>query len=293
MAIQKADTGNLANAQTTVIAKCLYTEEHNAPCNNLVTKLRLSKGQSTLTYPKVGQMTATDLTDGVEIVNTQDIGLTSQDLTSSEVGLMVTLTDKLLRQFNEDVFRVIGRQAGEAMARKKEEDIIALFIALNSGSPLGGDGKNMSVKNVAACMAWAQAKPVPTPYCIVQHPNALHAYYNSLAFTPASTYPIPDGYAQDLLKDWYWGKTSGPGGVPMFHAGNIDVVTGTTSGYGAIFSKLALGVIEQLGYTVKNQYSAPKRATDIVVTADYGCYELDDDYGAAMRYEIGTPSSSN
>lgn len=293
MAIQTATTGNLENAQTTVIAKCLHTEQHNAPCANLVTKLRLNKGQSTMTWPKVGEATASDLTDGVEIVDTQDIGLTSQDLTSSEVGLMFTLTDKLLRQFNEDVFRIIGVQAGNAMANKKEDDVIALFSALNGGTCLGADGKDMTLKNTAACIAWAQEQPVPRPYCIVHHPNALHAYFNSLAFTPAATYPIPDGYAQDLLKDWYWGKTSGPGGVPMFHAGRIDKITGTDSGYGAILAKLALGIIEQQGYTVKNQYFAAKRATDVVVTADYGCYELDDGYGAALRYEIGTPSSTN
>lgn len=293
MAIQAADTGNLEEAQNIVIAKCLYTEEHNAPCVSLVTRLKLNKGQRAMTWPKVGQATASDLTDGVEIVDTQDIGLTSSELTSSEVGLMFTLTDKLVRQFNEDVFKIIGIQMGDAMARKKDEDIITLFSALNGGTPLGGDGKNMSLKNTAACIAWAQAKPIPRPYCIVHHPNALHAYFDSLAFTPASTYPIPEGYAEDLLRDWYWGKTSGPGGVPMFHDGNIDVVTGTTSGYGAIFGKLALGIVEQVAYNTESQRNAAKRATDVVVTSDYGCYELDDGYGAAIRYEVGTPSSSN
>lgn len=293
MATQTSTTGNLEAASRIVIAEIKYTEEHNAPCANLVTNLKIKKGEKSITWPKVGQAEATDLTEGVEIVDSQDIGLNYSELASSEVGLMFTLTDKLVRQFNEDVFKVIGHQAGDAMARKKEQDILALFPSLNGGTVKGADNINMNVKNVAACIAWAQSVPVSQPYFIVHHPNALHAYFDSLSFTPASTYPMPTGYAEDLLKDWYWGKTSGPGGVPMFNAGNIEKIAGTDSGYGVIASKDAMGIVEQLGYTVKKAENIRKRATDVVVVSDYGCYELDDSYGAAMRYEIGAPTTSN
>ena len=35
---------------------------------------------------------------------------------------------------NEDAFRIVGKQMGDAVARKKDRDVIALFSALNGGT---------------------------------------------------------------------------------------------------------------------------------------------------------------
>ena len=85
------------------------------------------------------------------------------DLTASEVGLKVILTDKLVRQSQPDMFRVVGRQMGDAMARKLDRDIIALFSALNSGTALGGDNKNLNPSAVSGLAAWARANKLPRP----------------------------------------------------------------------------------------------------------------------------------
>lgn len=288
MAIQMATTGNLEEAQRIAIAACRYTMEHNAPCVNLIEHMTLRQGEKQLTVPKVGQATASDLTDGQDMVDTQDIGMTTTDLTASEVGLKFILTDKLLRQNNEDSFKIVGRQMGDAMARKKDDDVIALFSALNDGTPLGDDNKEMTMTNFSACIAWAKSAKCPSPIAAVHHPNAVYQLMKSVAVTPSASYPIPHGYAEDLLKDFYSIKVSG---VAVFEDGNIDVVT-DASGYGAIFSKAAMVILESVGFNTEQQRDASLRATEIVVTADYGCFELDDDYGAAMQYEIGAPATN-
>ena len=89
MAIQKATTGQLENAQRVVIAKARYTMEHNQPCVELVEKMSLGQGERAITVPKVGQMTASDLVDGVDITDSEAIGMTTADLTTGEVGLKV------------------------------------------------------------------------------------------------------------------------------------------------------------------------------------------------------------
>ncbi len=116
---QTATTGNLENAQNIIIAAARYTEEHNAPAMNLIEQFTLPKGAKQVTVPKVGQMSMQDLTDGVDIVDEEDIGMTTVDLTASEVGAKIILTDKLVRQSAENVFSMIGRQLGDGMARKK------------------------------------------------------------------------------------------------------------------------------------------------------------------------------
>ena len=172
MTIQTATTGNLEDAQRIVIAKTKYTMEHSMPCVNLVEHMTLEKGAKQITVPKVGQVTAQDLTDGEDLVATADIGMTTTDLTTAEVGLKYILTDKLVRQENESVFNIVGRQGGDAMGRKKNNDVIALFSALNGGSPLGGDSKHMTMKNLAACIAHAKSNKFPSPIFVIHHPNA-------------------------------------------------------------------------------------------------------------------------
>ena len=115
--IQTATTGNLGSIQRTVISQMRYTEEHNMPVVSLIEKFTLRKGEKQIDIPKADQMTASDLVDGVDMTDSQDIDATVVSATTAEVGLKVIITDKLARQFNQDVFGVVGRQMGDAMAR--------------------------------------------------------------------------------------------------------------------------------------------------------------------------------
>lgn len=290
MATQTATTGNLENAQRIAIAKARYTAEHNAPCVNLIEHMTLKQGEKQVTVPKVGQMTASDLTDGIDIVDTEDISMTTTDLTTAEVGMKVILTDKLLRQENESVFAMVGVQMGDGMARKKDTDVLALFESLNGGTDLGADDKNLTVTNLAACISVAKAKKYPSPISVVHHPNAVYQITKTMTITPGSTYPIPHGYAEDLLKDFYRMTLNQVG---VFEDGNIAKYGGEDSGYGAIFSKSAMVILESQAQRPERERDASLRAWELVLTSDYGCFELDDGYGAPMLYEIGDHATNN
>lgn len=288
MAVQTATTGQLENAQNIAIAKCRFTMEHNAPCVELVEHMTLKKGEKQITVPKVAQVSAHDLVDGVDLVDTEDIGMTTVDLTTAEVGLKFILTDKLVRQENEDVFRIVGRQMGDAMARKKDTDVIALFAGF-SATDLGLDGKYLTMQNLHACISQAKSNKYPSPVHVVHHPNAI-GHAGSQAATAFGTYPFPEGLSRELLANFYRVTLNQ---VSCFEDGNIAVVTGTTSGRGAIFSKAAMVVVDSQGFRTERDRDISLRATEVVVTADYGCFELDDGYGVGMRYEIGDPSTDN
>ena len=104
---QTATTGNLENAQRIIIAAARYTEEHNAPAMALIESFNLPRGAKQVTVPKVGQMTMSDLADGQDIIDEEDIGMTTVDLTASEVGAKVILTDKLVRQSAANVMSIV------------------------------------------------------------------------------------------------------------------------------------------------------------------------------------------
>jgi len=289
---QTATTGELDHAQGIIIEKARYTMEHSMPVINLVEHFRLTKGNKQVTVPKVAQMTAVGLTDGVDLVDTEDINMTTTDLTASEIGLKVILTDKLVRQLNEDVFGIVGRQMGDAVARKKDTDAIALFSALNGGTALGADNAYLKMANAQGCAAWAKANKLPQPIYFVHHPYCI-GYLAGTAATSFATYPMPRGLSEDLLKDFYRGIVLN--GVGFFEDGNIEKIGGGVtydSAYGAVFSKSAIAYLESVAFNTERERDASLRGTEVIVTADYGLFELDDDYGAPCQYEIGALSTS-
>jgi len=280
MAIQTASTTELDEAQRIIIAKARYTAEHVAPMLSLVEHFTLSKGEKQLTIPKVGQMTASDLTDGQDITDSEDIGMTAFQVDTEEVGLKVIITDKLARQLNEDVFAMIGKQVGDAMARKKDKDLLDLFNGL-SGSWTGSQA--MTVANYQTVSSLLRAVPSPLPLVAVIHPYQAHLLKVAVATT--GTYGWHTGISADVLTQW---QVATIAGVPCYEDGNI---TATTTAHGAMFSRTGcLGYLQSLADTTERERDASLRATELVIVCDYEAFEIDDSYGYDMFLLCATPA---
>jgi hypothetical protein len=283
MGIQTATTGSLEDIQNVIIAAMRYTAEFEAPCWNLCTKFTLGQGEKQITSPKVGSATVTALVDGVDMVDSQDFTITSVDLTTSEVGAKFILTDKMVRQITEDGWKMAGQLLGDAMARKRDQDVIALFSGLDYA--WGADNDKLHLMGAMGCVANARKYKFPRPISFVHHPIAIASLGKS-ATGVGSVYwsGLPAGYPEEILKN-FWRITLD--GIPFFEAGNIAVVAGSDSAYGAIFSKAALAVAESKSPYTERQRDASLRGEELIIVADYGCFELDGTYGASARYEIG------
>lgn len=294
MAIQTASlTSGITACQNIVISMVRYTAESAAPCRHLIEHFTLGKGQKQITVPKVAQATAAALTDGVDMVDEEDLGISTTDLTTAEVGLKFVLTDKLIRQFNEDVFKVTGRQMGEAMARKVDDDIIALFSSLNASTTLGVDGASLSLYMAMGCVSVAEAKLYPQPIHIVHHPNALNELNRSIVGLHKKNQAVYAGLtdgSKPYMERFYNCTING---VDVWWDANIDKDGSNDSGYGAIFSKSAMCIIESKAAGVERERDASLRGWEVVMVSDYGVFELDDQYGAPMLYEIGNLNTSS
>jgi len=286
---QTATTGNLENASKIIIAAARYTEEHNAPAMALIESFSLPKGAKQVTVPKVGQMTISDLADGVDIVDEEEIGMTTVDLTAAEVGAKVILTDKLVREQQNNVFTIIGKQLGDAMARKKDTDVHSLYSSLNGGTTLGAAAATASLANIAGAIAYAKANKFGSNIYILQHPNAVFDIANT-AVTASSTYPVPKGWSEDLLGNFFSGLRP-LNGVPIFEDGNLSV-DGSDDAIGVIAEKSAMAVLNSVETRTERQRDASLRATEVVMTSDYGVFELDDSRGAPLTYDAAAPSTS-
>ena len=233
-------------------------------------------------------MSMSDLQDGVDIVDEEDIGMTTVDLTASEVGAKVILTDKLVRQAADNVFSMIGRQLGDGMARKKDTDVIALWPNLNGGTVLSADNQTFSTANVHAAISRAKANKFGNQLYIIHHPNAVAELSKASATTAdtAAAAGLTNGWSVDLLQNFYSGLRP-INGVSIFEDGNIGKIGTTDSGYGVIADKTAMAALNSVDTRTERQRDASLRATEVVMTADYGVFELDDSRGAAFRAEIG------
>ena len=289
---QTATTGNLENAQRIIISAARYTEEHNAPALALIEQFKLPKGAKQMTVPKVNQMTMSDLTDGQDIIDEEEIGMTTVDLTASEVGAKVILTDKLVRQSAPNVMSIIGRQLGDGMARKKDNDVLALYTNLNGGSKLGAATKFMKASNVQAIIAYAKANKFGSQLYILHHPNAV-AYLSKESAVVASSgsAAMPEGWSHDLLGN-FWSGLRPMNNVPIFEDGNITADS-ADDGIGVIADKSAMAALTSVDTRTERQRDASLRATEVVMTADYGVFELDDTRGAGVTFDIDELVSNN
>ena len=284
---QTATTGSLENAQRIIIASARYTEEHNAPAMNLIEQFNLPSGSKQVTVPKVSQMDMSDLVDGQDIIDEEDIGMSTVDLTAAEVGAKVIITDKLARQSAENVFSMIGRQLGDGMARKKDKDVLALYSGFSTD--IGSAGRSMSLANVSATVAYAKGNKFGSQVYIVQHPFAVWDIANT-AVTASATYPVPAGWSADLLGNFFSGLRP-INGVPIFEDGNITIDS-SDDAVGVCADKTALAVLKSVDTRTERQRDASLRATEVVITADYGVFELDDSKGVALTLDAGTPATS-
>ena len=284
---QTSTSGNLQNMSRIMLAAARYTEEHNAPMAGLVEKFNLGKGEFQLTIPKVGQMDAEDLVEGVDMVDSEDIDVSTVTATTAEVGLKVIITDTLVQQNNEDVFRIIGRQMGDAMARKKDTDIIALFSGFSTA--LGADDRSLLLSNASALIANAKANKFGNDLFVVHHPNAIWKLASSIGNTLA-TYPLPDAFNNPAVSDYYTGVKIA--GVPFFEDGNIEKVSSVDSGIGVIADRTAMGHLAARERREERDRDISLRAFEVVVTEDYAVFEVDDTKGAGAQYEIGDPTTS-
>lgn len=288
---QTSGTGQLENASAEMIDSARYTAEHNAPVWGAAKHFTLKKGHDTFINVKVGQMTISNLTEGVDIVDEEEIGMTTSSVTPGEVGAKVILTYKLLRQNMAASFQMIGKQLGDGMKRIRETDLIALFTSLNGGTNFGAAGAAFSAANATSCVSVAKTDKMGEDMVIIQHPNAVMRLARDLSTVGSGTLrPLPDGFSARMMGKAWRGYQIWD--VPVFETGNITRDS-SDDAIGVIMdNQAALGTLESLAPRVEREKDISLRAWEVVITSDYAVFEIDDSLGAGLTYDAADPSTS-
>jgi N4-gp56 family major capsid protein len=281
---QSSSGAGIDNFISNIVAEALFVASERSIMRPLVRNYNVAANSGkTIQVPIYPTVNAGDLTEGTDLSNTA-VATSQKTITIAEKGIMATVSDLAVNTGETDVVRDLGKLFGEAIAKKMDLDLTALFSALNGGTLIGdataSDGSEvLTVDEIFKAIATLRANSVPmTDLACVLHPNVAYDLKKSMTNTFGSSGNVSD-LANEALRTGYVGQL---GGVPVFESANI-ADTGTTGDYiGALFHKDALGLAMMQDIRITTERDESLRATEVIATAVYGVGELHDSYGVGI-----------
>ena len=262
-----SSTGQLSNIAMEMITRIRATIEHNTPMLGLVGDYKLSPGEDTSIFPKVGQVNVRVLNEGEEMSNEQDLGLSTLSAQTNEIGGYIILTTRLLDRTARsagNLFTVTAKQFGDAKSRLMNTDLLALFSALNGGTDLGSAGIPFSAANATAAVSIAKSNKMGSNLAMVHHPNAVMRLARDLStIGSGQTRPLPEGYSARLLgKQW--------SGYKIWDEALAMLRSGVAKSYREMINR--------------------RRAWELGFVSEWLAFELDDTMGAPITSDAVNPT---
>jgi N4-gp56 family major capsid protein len=238
----------------------------------------------TAQVPIYPALTATGVAENVDLdtAGPASFDTSSVEIVCSEIGTFVNLTDLSRESATTDVAAAIGRQIGDAMAKKVDTDLAALFPGFSQS--VGAAGDDITVETMFKAAAILRANQAPGPYVCVLHPY--QAFTLKKQLTQAGNTPVTDlsNIGNQALLDGFVARVAG---IDVFESTVVsadagDSVSGTGNFYGAAMSADALGYVLKRSMRIEEQRDATKRSTEIVGSMAYGVKEIFDAYGVGI-----------
>jgi N4-gp56 family major capsid protein len=269
-------TTTLNDLLPAITAEAMFVANERSIMRGLVKNYSIpASNGKTITVPIYPTQSAAALTEGDEVSNTA-VSTDGVTLTVSTVAIRTMITDLVRASSASNVVADMGRLFGEAIAKKMDQDLLALFSGFSVG--VGGASTAMSAALVANAVARLRANSVPGDAlaCVL---NPYVAYDLKSALTNTFANPNAGIIQNEAMQTGYVGTLFG---VPVFESANI-ANTGTAGDYvGAVFHRDALGLAMIGDISIETQRRASFVGDDIVASAHYGVGELYDGYGCKI-----------
>ena len=276
----ESTSSTLSELYTEIVAEALFVASERSIMRPLVKNYAITGGGKSVEVPIYAAVSAAAVSEASDLSNTA-INPSSVTITASENGIMTTLTDLGRNAAPRIVAADIGKLFGEAIAKKIDTDLTALFGGFSN--TVGGNTTVMSAALIFNAVAKLRATGVPSDNlaCIL-HPNIAFDLKSGLS----NTFANPNaGVGNEALRTGFAGQIAG---VSVYETSNMADASGnnpgTTGDYkGAVFHSDALGLAMMQDLKIETQRDASLRADEIVATAVYGVGELQDSYGCEVE----------
>ena len=284
------DTGSLENMSKTIITNAISAVEPAGPTNQLVSRYDIPQGAKQVDIPIWGRNNAAALTEGVDIATPQQLSVTIKNVTSSEHGILVFVSDRLTRQNNEDILSHVGDVQGAALGRLLEDDLTALFDGFDVS--IGAQDTALTLRQIAGAVSYLKTDNdatiglAPGQPNGVFHPEQIRRFAQEVTSIQAggssgmAAQPIPQGITEDVITNYFRGNERFFG-VPIFESGVIGRDTNGDA-KGAIFVReaLALGMAHEM--EAEEERDASLRGTEMVMVGEWGEIEVAGKWGIEM-----------
>ena len=270
----ESTSSTLSELYTEIVAEAQFVINEKSIMKNLVKNYAISGGGKSVEVPIYAAVAAAAVSEAADLSNTA-INPSSVTITAAEVGIMTTLTDLARNSAPRNVAGDIGKLFGEAIAKKMDQDLLALFDGFSTA--VGTDSAALSPATIfnAASTLRALGLPVEETYCVL-HPKVAYDLKSGLTNTFAG---LSTDLSNEALRGGFIGQIAG---IKIFETGNM-ANTGTAGDFkGGMFHKDALGLAMMQDIKIETQRDASLRADEIVATAVYGVGELHDSYGVEV-----------
>jgi|DEB0MinimDraft_10_1074344.scaffolds.fasta_scaffold38163_2 N4-gp56 family major capsid protein len=282
-------TTSLASLISPIVQEALFTANEQSVMRGLVRNYTIANNTGKVAQvPIYPVLTAEDIAEGTDLSGTsadQSITTTTKNITLKEVGIMTNLTDFIRDTSEQNVVAHLGRLFGNAIAKKMDTDLTALFSSLSVEKGPGA-GAELTIENMFQAAAELRANNAPGMYYGVFHPKAIYNVKKALTNTFSGAQNITD-LGNEALRQGYVGTIAG---IQIFESNNVAVDV-SDDAVGAVFSAECFGVAMQNDLNIEMQRNASLRAEEVVATARYGVAELFDDTATA-KYGVKMTSDA-
>jgi len=263
-----------------IIQEAMFVASERSIMRGLVKNYTLPAGSGkNVNVPIYPIQTAAVVTEGDEVSNTA-VSTNTAQLTVRPVAIRTLLTDLARVSAASNVVADLGKLFGEAVARKMDTDLTALFSSFTA--PTAGTTV-ITAAQIFTAVAKLQADAVPMEgmVCVI-HPEI--AFDLKSALTTQGNTPFTAGAygdnANEAMRTGFIGMLAG---IPVYQTSNI-ANSGSAGNYlGAIFQRDAMGLGMIGDIAIETQRRAAFLGDDIVCSAYYGTGLLQTNYGRALN----------
>lgn len=267
-------SGSLSDALPEIVADARIIKEFEGTWQRTCDVKRQSEGTGLAwTEFALNQLSGQDITETVTNQNYQQLSGSLLSIEPTMSQIIIKITDRTYRKIADVVKSKIGGLAGNAMARKKDEDYLSLFSSFATGaSP--GSGNPLSFGHVAAAknrITSNVTEPSTTEVYTVLHGFQIKDLQDEI-LAGVGTYTLPAGMTEETFRQGFNGTVAGSN---LFEDGNITVDS-TPNANGATHAKE--GVIACISMELKTE-----RDRDVYFGGGADVISLVDEYAFAER----------
>jgi len=272
---------SISELYTEIIQEAIFTFQETSVMRPLVTTYNITGQGKQVAVPIFPTVAASAVSEGSDLANTE-VNPTEKTITASEVGVMTTLTDLARESSSRPIAQDIGRVFGEALAKKVDTDLAALFASFATGNDLGAAGTELTADLLLKAESTLRALNVPRPYYAVFHPKAVFNLKKTLTQAGYSgTATALSSVGENVYGSGFVGNIFG---IDVYENANLTISSAGDC-VGGVFHPISLGLAMKMDFKIETQRDASLRATEIVGTMTYGQDVVKDNYGCQVTVD--------